>query len=86
MTMKIPIAQALDECLKELKTANLHAVAKHCGVPQPTLFRLVNHPGYKPLYETIRSIVKYIEETRERGEEIPQRRYKLQRTKPATAA
>ena len=84
MSMKICVSNAFDECKKALSSANLFAVAKASGVPQGVLFRLVNQPGYKPFYETIKSLVGYIDGVRERGEQIPSRYYKARRTTPAT--
>lgn len=84
MHMKIDVANALDECRKALASANLFAVAKDSGLSQGMLFRLVNQPGYKPYYETIKSLVGYIDGVRARGEEIPTRYYKARRTTPAT--
>jgi hypothetical protein len=83
MSMKISISNAMDECKKALSSANLLAVSKASGVSQGVLFRLVNQPGYKPYYETIKSLVGYIEGVRARGEEIPSRYYKARRTTPA---
>jgi DNA-binding phage protein len=53
---------SLQEIRTKLQDSNLSAVARKIGMPQPQMWRLMNHPDPNPTIKTLERVTAYLED------------------------
>jgi DNA-binding phage protein len=52
---------SLQEIREKLQDSNISAVARKIGMPQPQMWRLMNHPDPNPTMKTLERVTAYLE-------------------------